>query len=351
VSSEDPFLVGLSAWLADRLGADSVGLEGVARHTEGFSWRTYTLDAVWSTAGGEPRRRGLAFRVEPEDGLLPPYDVVAQYELQKALAGTGLPVPEPLWLEADPAPVGPRFFAMERIEGRVPVPWGAREAEIFPTETARIEFGRRFADLQARIHDLDWRRLGLGYLAADLDPEVSARAQLDRWVGLYESSRLVEVPIIRAAIIWLERNLRPSGDMVLCHGDYRIGNVMEREGELVAVFDWELAHVGDPIEDLAYTGLRLWRGSDPRICRLLDPAEYFRRYEAVTGTSVEPEQYRAWSIFGLLKAAAVHLRGARAYEEGRTDDLRLAALGHQLQHLTRALIPLLDRGRDRAELA
>jgi aminoglycoside phosphotransferase (APT) family kinase protein len=229
------------------------------------------------------------------------------------------------------------FYVMDRVVGRVPVQWRPDDREIFPTDAALRRFGLRFVDVQAQIHAVDWRALGLGFLAAAEDPHASAQAQLEHWAQYYERSRLVEIPVLREAIAWLRRHLRPSDRLVLCHGDYRVGNVMEAGGDLVAVFDWELAHVGDPVEDIAYAGLPLWRGRDPRLSHFLEPEEYFARYAQRTGLEVDPLAYHAWTVFGLVKAGAVHLRGARAFEEGRTDDLRLAAMGHQVQHVARLL--------------
>jgi aminoglycoside phosphotransferase (APT) family kinase protein len=323
-----------------------VRISQVVQHTEGFSWETYTLQAAWHDAAtGAARGEGFAVRVEPADGVLAPYDIEGQYRLHAAIASSGVPVPKVHWLETSPGTLGRPFYVMEQVVGRVPVQWRQDDPASFPTPEARRRFGQRFVDVQAQIHQLDWGGLGLGFLASGDDPTSSARAQLAHWIDYYEQSRLVEIPVLREAIEWLRHNLRPSDRLVLCHGDYRIGNVMERDGELVAVFDWELAHVGDPVEDIAYAGLPLWRGRDPRISHFLLPEEYFERYQARTGLAIDPDAYRAWTVFGLVKAGAVHLRGARAFEDGRTSDVRLAALGHQVHHVVRHLVPLLGLGR------
>jgi aminoglycoside phosphotransferase (APT) family kinase protein len=338
------FAARLRAWLSARLGDPELSVHALRRHTEGFSWETYTLEAGWTDGrDGERRTRGLAVRMEPRDGLLSPYDIEAQYRLHRVLREhSDVPVPAVLWLEPDPGPLGMPFYVMERVEGHVPVQWRPADPVTFPTPQARIALGLDFVDVQARIHAIDWRAHGLDYLAADDDPDRSARAQLDRWVEYYEQSRLVELPVLREAIGWLRGNLGCSERLVLCHGDYRIGNVMVRDGAIVAVFDWELAHIGDPVEDIAYSGLPLYRGRDPRLSHLLMPEEYFARYEERTGLAVDPGVFHAWTVLGLVKAAACHLRGARAFEDGRTGDLRLAAMGHQVQHILRHLARALD---------
>jgi aminoglycoside phosphotransferase (APT) family kinase protein len=326
----------LPRWLGARLDATDVRLSGLVQHTEGFSWHTFTLDASWpDPETGDRRTEGFAVRVEPADGLLAPYDIHGQYRLQEALVGSGVPVPALRWLEPRSDVLGMPFYVMERVTGRVPVQWQPDDPEIFPTPDALHHFGQRFVDVQAQIHSLDWQALGLAFLASGEDPRASAQAQLAHWIDYYEQSRLTEIPVFREAIAWLRHHLQPSDRLVLCHGDYRIGNVMEADGDIVAVFDWELAHVGDPVEDVAYAGLPLWRGRDPRLSHFLLPDEYFERYADRTGLTIDTACYQAWTVFGLVKAGAVHLRAARAFEDGRTNDLRLAAMGHQVQHVAR----------------
>jgi aminoglycoside phosphotransferase (APT) family kinase protein len=312
----------LRGWFAARLDDPSAAVLDLTRHSEGFSWETYTLDVV---AGGE--RRGYAVRVEPQDGLLAPYDIEQQYELHRAvLERSDVPMAELHWLELDPSVVGGRFYVMERLRGRVPVQWAGDDPDIFPTAAARQALGNEFVDIQARIHAVDWR----GALDG---PE----ATVDRWAEAYERAVRLEVPMLRYAIGWLRANEASSGRVVLCHGDYRIGNFMVAAGRIVGVFDWELAHAGDPVEDIAYSGLPLWRGRAQLLSQLLPAGEYFARYEERTGLRVEPEAFRYWTVLGLVKAASAFLQAARAFEEGRTGDLRLAALGHQLHHVLRLL--------------
>ena len=145
----------------------------------------------------------------------------------------------------------------------------------------------------------------------------------------------MELPLLRYAIDWLRSNVACSGTLTLCHGDYRIGNFMLADGTINGIFDWELAHVSDPVEDIAYSGLPLFRGRNPLLSQLLDRETFFNRYEELTGLRVDPDAFHFWTVLGLLKAAASHLRGSRAFEDGRIGDLRLAAMGHQVQYVLR----------------
>ncbi|HSG78398.1 MAG TPA: phosphotransferase family protein, partial [Acidimicrobiia bacterium] len=253
----------LAGWLSDRLGAD-VAIADLKRHAEGFSWQTYTLTASWEESGAA-RSQGYAVRREPEDGLLAPYDVEAQYRIHRAvLDHSDVPMPDLFWLETDPGVLGMPFYVMERMEGVVPVQWRGKDPEIFPTDEARREIGLDFVDVLARIHAIDVDAAGLRDLGPETDPEAAVRREIDFWESFYEDNFLLEVPLLRFIAGWLRRNIATSGRIGLVHGDYRIGNFMlGADRRINAVFDWELAHVGDPVEDLGWLCLRAWRfGND-----------------------------------------------------------------------------------------
>lgn len=326
---------GLRGWFRDHLGSRDVGLSDLRQHAEGFSWQTWTVTVAADS--GPPR--GYAVRREPEDGLLAPYDTAQQYRVHRAVVDHGdVPMPQLVALELDRSYLGMPFYVMGRLEGHVPVQWHPDDPVAFPDDAARHRLGVEFVDILARIHALDWREAGLSDLAAATDPQDNARAQVEHWERYYADSVLVEVPAIRRAVGWLRANVATSGRTSLVHGDYRLGNFMiDADRHVNAIFDWELAHVSDPVEDIAYSGLRVFRGRSPRLSSLLEPTEYFQRYHEQSGLVVEPEVFRFWTILGYLKAAASHLRATRAFEDGRNGDLRLAAMGHQVLHVIRGL--------------
>jgi aminoglycoside phosphotransferase (APT) family kinase protein len=328
----------LRPWFAARFDASVVDLVDVRRHTEGFSWQTYTFDVVWTDGSGERHRRGVAVRRQPEDGLLAPYDVVGQYRLQAVLArSTPVPVPDVIDVETDPSVFGMPFFAMERVDGIVPVQWQGDDPTVFPDEHARRRIGIDFVDTLAAIHAVDVTESGLDAVVPGPGNSDVATAEIDRWEMFLDDAVVVEVPLLRAAIAWCRANRATSGHVGLCHGDYRIGNFMVADGRINAVFDWELAHIGDPVEDLAWAGLRLFRGRSPLVSQLLSWDETIDRYAERTGLVVDGAVLRFWTVLGMVKAAAPHIRAARAFEDGRSDDLRLAAMGHQTLHVLRQL--------------
>jgi aminoglycoside phosphotransferase (APT) family kinase protein len=309
----------LAAWLGERLGA-RVELAEWRRHAEGFSWQTYTFLARWP--GGS---LGLAVRREPEDGLLAPYDVAGQYRLHEALAALGtVPVPRLRWLELDPSVLGMPFYVMDRVDGHVPVQWKPDDPIAFPDEAARRAVGEEFVDVLAAIHALDWRATGLP----------GPRDEVAHWERLLDEAVIVEVPLLREAIAWLRANPASSGRVALVHGDYRIGNfILAPDRRIAAILDWELAHVGDPLEDIAWAGLRLFRGRSSKWSQLLEPEAFLARYP----WEVAPDVLRHFTVLCTVRALVPYLRACRAFEDGRTRDLRLAAMGHQSLHVLRHL--------------
>ena len=136
---------------------------------------------------------------------------------------------------------------------------------------------------------------------------------------------------------------------MLVHGDFRLGNfLIVREGgaaHLSGLLDWEMVHVGDPHEDLAWCVSHLWRASTPYASALLPPAEFLAAYTAAGGVPVDPTRLRFWSVLAIVKMIAIMLTGLAAFRDGRTPDLRLAIFDHQLPYLhlllamTRGWIP------------
>jgi aminoglycoside phosphotransferase (APT) family kinase protein len=318
----------LEAWLGEKLGTRVV-LDEWRRHAEGFSWQTYTFLARF-----EGSALGLAVRREPEDGLLAPYDIEGQYRLHAALEALGtVPVPGLRWLELDPAVIGMPFYVMDRVDGHVPVQWKPDDPIAFPDEAARRRVGEEFVDVLAAIHALDWRATGLP----------GPRDEVAHWERLLDEAVLVEVPLLREAIAWLRAHPASSGRVALVHGDYRIGNfILGADGRIAAIFDWELAHVGDPVEDVALAAIRLYRGRTGDVSGLLPLDEWLAAYADAAGVPVPAQALRFWTVFGLARAAVTLITASALFASGATRDLRYAALGHQVHYLLRFLLDELD---------
>jgi aminoglycoside phosphotransferase (APT) family kinase protein len=124
---------------------------------------------------------------------------------------------------------------------------------------------------------------------------------------------------------------------VLLHGDYRLGNwLVERAGaatRLTGVLDWEMVHLGDPLEDVAWCISHLWRAGTPRAASLVPPAEWLALYAEAAGRRVNRERLRYWELLAAVKMIAIQMTGIRAFCDGRSADLRMAIFDHQLAFL------------------
>jgi aminoglycoside phosphotransferase (APT) family kinase protein len=335
----------LSPWFSARLG-QPVTVTDLSRSAEGFSWVIYTLTVrADGPAVGEPRTWEFAIRQEPDDGVLAPYDVRWQYALNRAVAlQKAVPVPAVYWLETDPAVLGKPFYVMERVHGAVPTP--DVQQPFLPAE--RSQLAEEFVDYLVAIHKIDWTAAEFeGVLRKPATAEQAASDELAVWTEFYERAALIEIPAVQLGLSWLRSNLAASGTLVFCHGDYRNGNFMVDKGHIAAIFDWELAHVGDPMEDVGWCSMRAFQGRSGLVAHLLTEAEFIAGYQARTGLSVEPEVLRFWRVLGNLKALGSYIRGCRAFEERRTNDLRLACFGHRGLYLIKGILDEIGYGAAR----
>ncbi|HEY6886991.1 MAG TPA: phosphotransferase family protein [Solirubrobacter sp.] len=186
---------------------------------------------------------------------LPPsaHDVLREAFLLKALEPTAVRVPKVLATCDDDALLGVPFYVMERISGVV------LNAELPPgMEPRRI--GDELVDALVEVHDADWRAAGLEGFGK---PSGYLERQLRRFGGLWEHNKTREIAALDEVTRWLAAHIPESGPATIVHGDYRLGNVMFTGERLSAIFDWELATIGDPLADIGYLLATYAQPGDP----------------------------------------------------------------------------------------
>jgi len=327
----------LERFLAARLGdADGLRILGLERSTEGFSQETFSLD-VEIGHGGATERRGYVVKREPEAGLLEPYDLEPEFRVLHSLSDEGLLTPPTPWFENDPGVLDRSFYVMEKLDGDVPLPVEGPEGSGPFTEGQRRALAPQVTAALARLHAVDWQKHGFEFLGV---PEVGRNAaaqELRRWEQRIERAGFPVAPILEESLAWLRRNLPSSDEVTLVHGDYRVGNFLveltDDDARLTGILDWEMVHLGDPLEDLAWCSSQLWRGGTPNVGTLVPPEEFARSYADASGREVDPTRMGFYEILSIVKMAAIMLTGIRAFQDGRTDDLRMAIFDHQLPFL------------------
>jgi aminoglycoside phosphotransferase (APT) family kinase protein len=132
-------------------------------------------------------------------------------------------------------------------------------------------------------------------------------------------------PVFEFAISWLKRHLpRPPERLVLVHGDYRTGNFLYDQTGITGILDWEMAHAGDPIEDLGWVVMKSWRWARNHLVGgLCEREDFVRMYEEASGIKVDRDALKFWEVFSNLKFAIIFITGTRAIIEAKTPDLML----------------------------
>ena len=307
--------------LADRLkaflqaqmpNAAEIRLEGLTPITGGNARQAWSFDAAW-TAGGAPHRVGCVMLSKVEAGQLET-DLVPEFRLIRALQDTGVPIPRALWLDADGAWVRYPSFVMERVAGATDiVPLLKPETP----ETSRA-IAERLAEAAARLHAVDWRARGVDFLRP-ADPATVAREQVAYWEDLFLRHRMEPLPVMAHVFRWLNENAPRAERITVVHGDLRFGNFLYEGTRINALLDWEMAHLGDPVEDLAWVHHPLWSPE-----RHLPLNDFVARYEAAGGAPVRPETLHFYRMFGLAKHAVISLTGARSFHDRRSRNVMMA---------------------------
>jgi len=331
----------LAAFLSARIGAP-VRVLDLARKSGGGSRETWLFDAEWEE-DGQPRRRMLVLRRDPTASLLESEhsDREREFRLLQCLQGRGIPLPKVEWFERSPEWLERPFFIMERVPG-IPTP------PTFPSAldgALRERAARDFIDILACIHRVDWRKAGLEFLPGLDGDAPPAAVQLEAWRSLYVKERLAHEPLLDLALRRLAERLPDSDRVTLVHGDFRTGNyLIDETGRITAMLDWELAHLGDPMEDLGWACMEFWSGGG-RACGLLEREELFRRYTEASGIQVDRDRVAFYELLGNVKMAIISMTGMRTLVEGRASDVVLSFVGFMIPRLLRAIATQLGVGR------
>jgi len=263
IDQRDPETVAssLSGWLATKLpkGANPVIYDVNAPASNGFSNETILCTAAWRHDGEAVTRR-LVVRVAPTKHLLfLDAEFSLQYRVMKTITegGSGPPLPPLGFYEEDPSWMGVPFFTMDHVDGQVPADNLPYTMEGWVIEATAQEQERMWwsgLDALAQVHSCDWRGLGLDWLG---DPG-RGRPGLDQQLAYYRefldwSSKGRPQPVTEAVWDWLVGHQpEEHGDVVLCWGDARIGNIIWDDFTPRAVLDWEMATLGQPELDLGW---------------------------------------------------------------------------------------------------
>ncbi len=218
---------------------------------------------------------------------------------------------------------GREAFAMQRVEGETI----GRRLVRDPPPALAIEM----AEELAKIHSIE---------PPDFLPRGGA---IERFYDELDSVGEPH-PAIEYGLAWVRERLAASREPTFVHGDFRLGNLAVTD-HLVSVLDWEFAHVGDPVEDVAWPLVRAWRfGADHRHLGGVGEVEpYLERYNELTGRDITLEELRVWEVFGNVKWAIGCLTQSRRHLNGQDRSVEYAVLGRMAAEMEYELLDLIER--------
>jgi aminoglycoside phosphotransferase (APT) family kinase protein len=305
---------------------------------EGHSNVTFTLST------------GVVLR-RPPRGPLPPsaHDVLREARLLRALEATPVRVPRVLAVCPNVEVIGSPFYVMEQVYGEVITDTMPASLDS-PEERDRI--ADQLIDALVELHAVDWTSIGLEGFGR---PTGYLERQLRRFTGLWEHNRTRDLPEVEQLATWLADNMPQSPPATIVHGDYRLGNTMfapEAPARLKAIFDWEMATIGDPLADLGYMVMHWTQPDDPESKFNLHTVtrqqgfptreDLVSRYEQRSGRSM---QALNWYVTLALWKAIVFMEGnyKRALA-GSTDDPYLKAFGDGVIEIAQRALHVSQHG-------
>lgn len=318
--------------------------------------RDYRVESIGRLAGGASKEQflftlstpgkteKLVLRMDPLEGVV---ETCRHREAELIDAFQGhVPVPEVRFLDGEGAHLGQPGVVTSFVGGVTKPPVQSKVVVSGVGTSFNQEWRDRivpeFIDNLARIHAFDWRSASLPHFQAPTGyPTQAALWQVNWWGRVWHDDHIPAYPLFTTGERWLREHL-PSctdDDLVVVHADYRTGNFMfdAETGKFTAILDWELAHIGDFHEELAWTTQRLFAGEPDGgksyICGLMTREDFFAQYEAATGRTINPRTLAYYEALGSYKCATQLLGSslAAAVRQNNHQDLLLAwlvPLGH-----------------------
>ncbi|HSL57620.1 MAG TPA: phosphotransferase family protein [Acidimicrobiales bacterium] len=311
----------LARLLARPVDAGAAEIRDLRRLTGGASRETWSFDAVHADGEVEPFVLQRARVAESQPAL------VTEAALLRAAAAAGVPVAELVASEGDEV-LGAHVLVSRRVEGE--------------TIARRLLRDDEWAAARERLVAQCGAALGAVHrIPVDAVPDLPTDDQLARYRAVLHDFGDPH-PVFELALRWLAARRPPPSPPVVVHGDFRLGNLLVGPDGLRAVLDWELAHLGDPVEDLGWLCVRAWRFGGPApVAGLGTYDELLDAYAAASGRRVDPDHLRWWEVLGTLKWGIMCKVQAAAHLTGAARSVELAAIGRRVCENEHDLLELI----------
>jgi aminoglycoside phosphotransferase (APT) family kinase protein len=332
----------LSAWLRER-AADLDAEPELLQFARGYSNLTYLVRFG--------ARELVVRRSPPGVNIKSAHDMGREFKILQALATSWPKVPTPVAHCDDPGVLGTPFYVMERVRGVILRAGGPSGLALDAPTMQGISHAA--CDTLAEIHRIDWRAAGLGDLGKPLG---YVERQLRGWGERWRKSRTDDVADMEKLGEWLEGHRPPESGATLVHNDFKYDNLVVAPdlSRILAVLDWEMATIGDPLMDLG-TALGYWiQGDDPPVFQVmvfgptnlagnLTRTEFVERWSRATGRDANNVLY--YYAFALFKLAVVAQQLYKRWVDGVTKEERYAMMLEGVRAIAMAALVAIDRGR------
>ena len=341
-TGEELNLGGLADYLTQHL-ANAKGPLVVEQFPSGYSNLTYLLRL------GEQE---LVLRRPPFGAnIKSAHDMGREYKVLTGLRRVYTKVPRPLLYCEDEAVIGAPFYVMERVRGMVLRAQPPRGVVLTPAVMTRLS--EQAIDTLAELHSLDVVAAGLTDLGR---PQGYTERQISGWTRRYRTAQTDEVPALEQIMPWLEQHLPGDSGAALIHNDYKYDNLILDAADLtkvIAVLDWEMCTLGDPLMDLGTTlGYWIEANDPPALIGMfgltalpgnLTRQQVLERYMAASGREVKQPLF--YYVYGLFKIAVIIQQIYARYRQGHTNDERFARLDQVVRDCGQLAVLALEKDR------
>ena len=291
-------------------------LKSISRIFGGASRETYRL----SILNKDLIETNLIYRRTQSSALIET-DQLTEYSAYLAFQNSKVPVPKTIAIEESLDTLGAPFMVMEELGGVAASPF---DQEAYSPYEEKL--GNQFWNILGEIVLKDIDDPNLASIPGMKSKEFCWKRELDHWVEVIRQDSYSVEPILEAAIRELYRNHpKDSAKRCLVHGDYRNGNFLSKEGVLVGILDWEMAHIGDPLEDLAWAMSPIWCWKDhDRHYYLIKRKQALDVWQKKTQIEIEIESLAWWELFACVKGLAIWISAGHEFiTGGNTDPINL----------------------------
>ena len=302
------------------LGGEVVRLERLSGGASRDTW-------AFSLVDGPARRELILQRARP-GGIRTGVGMSGEAELVRAARDAGVPVPAVVAWSTEPDAVGEAWAVTERLEGET-IP---RRILRSLDEAGAERLTRQLGEAAGAVRGIDPERV----------PHLHREDQVVQFRDLLDAMGQAS-PAFEMGFRWLEDHRPDDVEPAVVHGDLRLGNLIVDDDGLRAVIDWELAHIGDPTEDLAWPCVRAWRFGGPgAVGGFGDRDTFYEAYESASGIPVDRDRTHWWEALSTLKWGVMCILQAQTHLGGVNRSVELAAIGRRVCENEYDLLRSLD---------